>query len=130
MVQIITVCSVRWHQWLAWQHFFSLDIFCFIFQINLFFRYHVYFFCLQCIIKQLSDSVFVICKVINVSVTVISLTFGSADNSYLDIDSSAYHTKTLSNNCILLNIFLLPTIFNVVNNDEHCKHAIKLSLPR
>ena len=37
-----------------------LYIFCFIFQINLFFRYHVYFLRLQCIIKQLSDSVFLI----------------------------------------------------------------------
>ena len=46
---------------------------------------------LKCIIKQLLDSVFVICQIINVSVRVISLTFGSADNSYLDIDNSAYH---------------------------------------
>ena len=30
------------------------------------FRYHVYFLRLQCIIEQLSDSVFVICKIINV----------------------------------------------------------------
>ena len=33
------------------------------------------------------DLVFVMCKIINVSVRVISL----ADNSYLDIDNSAYH---------------------------------------
>ena len=72
------------------------DIFCFIFQINLFFRYHVYFLRLQCILKQLSDSVFVICKIINVSVRVICLAFGSADNSYLDIDNSAYHKKERS----------------------------------
>ena len=39
-----------------------------------------------CIIKQLLDSVFVICKIINVSVRVIILAFGSANNSYLDID--------------------------------------------
>ena len=44
------------------------------------------FFHLKCIIKQLLDSVFVICKIINVSVRVISLAFGSDDNSYLDID--------------------------------------------
>ena len=56
-----------------------------------FFRYHVYFLRLQCIIKQLSDSVFVICKIINVSVKVICLAFGLADNSYLDVDNSAYH---------------------------------------
>ena len=40
----------------------------------------------KCIIKQLLDSVFVICKIINVSVRVIILAFGSANNSYLDID--------------------------------------------
>ena len=40
---------------------------------------------LKCAIKQLLDSVFVICKIINVSVRVISLAFGSAENSYLDI---------------------------------------------
>ena len=41
---------------------------------------------LKCI-EQLLDSVFVICKIINVSVRVIILAFGSADNSYLDIDN-------------------------------------------
>ena len=40
----------------------------------------------KCIIKQLLDSVFVICKIINVSVRVIILAFGSANNFYLDID--------------------------------------------
>ena len=39
---------------------------------------------LKCIIKQLLDEVFVICKIINVSV-------GLADTSYLDFDDSAYH---------------------------------------
>ena len=43
-------------------------------------------FGLKSIIKQLLDSVFVICKIINVSVRVI-LAFGSANNSYLDIDN-------------------------------------------
>ena len=43
------------------------------------------FFHLKCIMKQLLDSVFVICKIINVSVRVIILAFGSANNSYLDI---------------------------------------------
>ena len=41
------------------------------------------------------DSVLVICKIINVSVRVISLAFGSADNSYLDIDNSAYHKNLI-----------------------------------
>ena len=41
----------------------------------------------KCTIKQLLDSVFVICKIINVSVRVITLAFGSANNSYLDIDN-------------------------------------------
>ena len=41
----------------------------------------------KCIIKQLLDSVFVICKIISVSVRVIILAFGSANNSYLGIDN-------------------------------------------
>ena len=53
------------------------------------------FFHLKCIIKQLLDSVFVICKIINVSITVISLAFGSADNSYLNIDNSAYRKNLI-----------------------------------
>ena len=48
-----------------------------------FFRYHVYFLHLQCIIKQLSDSVFVICGIINVSTLIIP-----------------HITKTSSNNCL------------------------------
>ena len=67
------------------------------------FRYHVYFLRLQCIIKQLSDSVFVICKIINVSVRVTCLAFGSADNSYLDIDNSAYH-KNLIQYCYYFSL--------------------------
>ena len=50
---------------------------------------------LKCTIKQLLDSVFVICKIVNVSVKVISLAFDSADNSYLDIDNSAYHKNPI-----------------------------------
>ena len=68
----------------------------FIFQINLFFHYHVYFLRLQCIIKQLLNSVFVMCKIINVLVR-IYLTFGSADNSYLDIDNSACNARACIN---------------------------------
>ena len=45
------------------------------------------FFHLKCTEKQLLDSVFVICKIINVSIRVIVLAFGSANNSYLDIDN-------------------------------------------
>ena len=56
---------------------------------------------LKCIIKQLLDSVFVICKIINVSVRVISLAFGSADNTYLGIDNSAYHKNLIQ---LLFNI--------------------------
>ena len=41
------------------------------------------------------DSVFVICQIINVSVRVISLAFGSADNSYLDTDNFAYHKNLI-----------------------------------
>ena len=150
MVQIIRVCSIRWHQWLAWQHFFRYFLFhvmasCFLssseheirqlleekdskthkknkqncstsvslifvekgdcrtngekrrfyVEIRRRFRYHVYFLRLQCIIKQLSDSVFVICKIINVSVRVICLAFGSADNFYREIDNSAYHKNLI-----------------------------------
>ena len=50
---------------------------------------------LKCIIKQLLDSVFVICQIINVSVRVIRLAFGSDDNFYLDIDNSAYHKNLI-----------------------------------
>ena len=53
------------------------------------------FLLLKGIIKQLLDSVFVICKIINVSVKVIILAFRSADNSYLDIDNSAYHKNLI-----------------------------------
>ena len=50
---------------------------------------------LKCIIKQLLDEVFVICKIINVLVRVITLAFGSSDNSYLNIDNSAYHKNLI-----------------------------------
>ena len=54
------------------------------------FTSHVYYFHLKCIIKQLLDSLFVLCKIISVSVRVVILSFGSANNSYLDI---SYHNK-------------------------------------
>ena len=50
---------------------------------------------LKCTIKQLLDSVFVMCKIINVSVRVISFAFSSADNPYLDIDNSVYHKNLI-----------------------------------
>ena len=52
--------------------------------------------------KQLLDEVFVICKIINVSVRVISRAAGEADNSYGDIHLIILHiTKTESNNCFI-----------------------------
>ena len=75
-MQIITVCGIRWHQWLAWQQHFSIfSVSCY--GILLFklsegeIRQLLEEKDLQCIIKQLSDSVFVICKIINVLVRVI-----------------------------------------------------------
>ena len=41
--------------------------------------------------KQLLDEVFVICRIINVEVRVISRAEGKADNSFRDIDNFAYH---------------------------------------
>ena len=43
---------------------------------------------LKCIIKQLLDSVFVICRIINVEVRVIGQAEGEADNSYRVIVSN------------------------------------------
>ena len=73
------------------------------------FMSHVYFFCSKCIkqlldlfffrfemyTKQLMDLFLVICKIINVEVRVINLAFGLANNSYLDNDSFAYHSKQI-----------------------------------
>ena len=99
--RLLQYAGIRWHQWLAWQqHFF--DIFCFMLWASCFLsssegeiRQLLEEKDLQCIIKQLSDSVFVICKIINVLVRVIWLAFGSADNSYLDIDHFAYHKNLI-----------------------------------
>ena len=44
-------------------------------------------FSVQCIIKQLLDSVFVISRIIEVS--------ASADNPYLDLDYSGYHKNLI-----------------------------------
>ena len=56
---------------------------------------------LKCIIKQSLDEVFVICRIINVEVRVISLAFGSADTVTLTSTLIILHiTKTSSNNCL------------------------------
>ena len=56
---------------------------------------------LKCIIKQLLDEVFVICRIINVEVRFISLAFGSADTVTLTSTLIILHiTKTSSNNCL------------------------------
>ena len=51
----------------------------------------------QCIIKQLLDEVFVISRIIKVSVRVINL---SLRLCYLDLGYSGSITKTSSNNCL------------------------------
>ena len=53
-------------------------------------------------IKQLLDEVFVICRIINVEVRVISRAEGEADNSFRDIDN-LHITKTESNNCFIIH---------------------------
>ena len=75
-MQIITVCGIRWHQWLAWQQHFSIFLFhvmasSFLSSSEGEMRQLLEEKDLKCIIKQLSDSVFVICKIINLSVRVI-----------------------------------------------------------
>ena len=60
------------------------------------------FFHLNCIIKQLVNSGFVICKIINVSVRIIILAFGSASNSYLDIDNFHITTRRLQRRSLRL----------------------------
>ena len=45
--------------------------------------------------KQLLDEVFVICGIINIGVRVISRAEGEANNSYRDIDNSAYHKNRI-----------------------------------
>ena len=58
-------------------------------------------FCVQCIIKQLLDSVFVISRIIKVSVRVISLSLRlrliTPTSTLIILDI----TKTSSNNCLL-----------------------------
>ena len=45
--------------------------------------------------KQLLDEVFVIRRIINVEVRVISRAEGETDNSYQDIDNLAYHKNRI-----------------------------------
>ena len=47
------------------------------------------------IYKQLLDEVFVMCRIINVEVRVISRAEGEADNSYRDIDNFAYQKNRI-----------------------------------
>ena len=69
----------------------------------------------QCIIKQLLDSVFVISRIIKVSVKVISLSLRlrlitlTLTLIILDI------TKTSSNNCLLLSLLLLVLVLGLGN---------------
>ena len=100
-----------------------LYIFCFIFQINLFFRCHVYFLRLQCIIKQLADSVFVICKIINVSVRVICLAFGSADNSYLEL-IIPHITKTSSSYCLIYTVLNCSYVALIDRSRIYCSPSL------
>ena len=77
---------------------------------------------LKCIIKQLLDSVFVICKIINVSVRVISLAFGLTLTSTLII---LHITKTSSNNCLLLYIaIVLCVVIGQLHADKYDYHTI------
>ena len=46
-------------------------------------------------IKQLLDEVFVMCRIINVEVRVISPGEGQADNSYGEFDNFAYHKNRI-----------------------------------
>ena len=45
--------------------------------------------------KQLLDEVFVICGIIKVEVSVIIRDEGEADNTYQDLDNSAYHKNRI-----------------------------------
>ena len=45
--------------------------------------------------KQLLDEVFVICGIIKVEVSVISRAEGETDNTYRDLDNSAYHKNRI-----------------------------------
>ena len=45
--------------------------------------------------KPLLDEVFVICGIIKVEVSVISRDEGEADNTYQDLDNSAYHKNRI-----------------------------------
>ena len=52
--------------------------------------------------KQLLDEVFVICRIINVEVRVISQAEGEADNSFETL-TILHITKTESNNCFIIH---------------------------
>ena len=54
-------------------------------------------------IKQLLDEVFVISKIIEVKVSIISRHKDKNDNTYRDLDNSGYQ-KTEFNNCFIIHI--------------------------
>jgi hypothetical protein len=67
---------------------------------------------MQCIIKQLLNSVFVISWIIMVSVTVINLAFGSTDNIYNSTLIILDITNSSSNNCLLYGKLVKYMMFN------------------
>ena len=69
----------------------------------------IVFFC-QCIIKQLLDSVFVISRIIKVSVRVISLSLRLRRITPISTLIILDITKTSSNNCLILLLLLLSSL--------------------
>ena len=67
----------------------------------------------QCIIKQLLDSVFVISRIIKVSVRVISLSLRLRRITPISTLIILDITKTSSNNCLLLLLLLLSSLLLV-----------------
>ena len=116
-MQIITVCGIRWHQWLAWQqHFF--DIFCFM-------LWHLAFLSssegdirqlleekdLQCIIKQLSIR---FCDMQNYQCLGKKLS-DSPSARLITLTSTliiSYITKTSSNKCLICYSLLIKLCGN------------------
>ena len=81
----------------------------------------VFFFCsVQCIIKQLLDSVFVISRIIKVSVRVIILSLRPRLITHTSTLIILDITKTSSNNCLLSSHWLRRV-------SSHCKLQILLS---
>ena len=70
---------------------------------------------LKCIIKQLLDSVFVICKIINVSVRVASTLI------------ILHITKNSSNNCLLLYIAVVLCVVIGQLHADKCDYHAKIN---